>query len=507
MADPPGERFRLRAHGLRKSFGGVEVLHGVDLEATGGRVVALLGENGAGKSTAVKILAGDYTKDAGTITLGDREVDIRSPRDAEDAGIRMIFQEFVDAPELSVAENISLGRLPRRAGLVDWRAVRTAAEAILDQLGVDISPGRMVGDLSVAERQIVEIARALAADARLLILDEPTSALAADEVDNLFRFVRRLRARGVAVIYITHRLDEVTEIADDVLVFRDGEVVAAGPVADFDGHRIVEAMVGTRLEDTIGALDHAAGGGADERPMLEVRGATIPGLFADVGLTVAPGEIVSLFGRLGCGAQELAEALFGLRHLDSGTVTLHGRAGQPRSPWHAIARGIGFLPVDRKTEGILTGLSIAENIAIARWNQVSRSGLLSPRASRGAFERWQKVLRIAAPQGPAQQIDTLSGGNQQKVLLGRWLERGAKLLLLAEPTRGVDVGARAEIYRVLAGLAADGTGILVVSSDIEEVLRISDRVVVLSRGRVSGSFVRGDVDRARLTRAAAMKEA
>lgn len=505
-AAPDG--FRLRATGLRKSFGGVEVLHGVDVEAVGGRVLALLGENGAGKSTAVKLLAGDYTRDGGSISISGRGIDIRSPRDAEAAGIRMIFQEFVDAPELTVAENISLGRLPRRGGLVDWRAARTVARTVLDQLGVDIAVDRPVGDLGVAERQIIEIARALVADARLLVLDEPTSALAAEEVDNLFRFVRRLRDQGVAVVYITHRLDEVAEIADDVLVFRDGDVVAAGPVGEFGQQRIVEAMVGHRLENTIEVLDRTTEtGSADgEAALLEVRAATVAGLFADVDFNVRAGEIVALFGRLGCGAQEVAEALFGLRRLDSGTVAFGDRDGQPRSPWQAIRYGIGYVPVDRKTEGILTGLSIAENIAIARWAEASRAGLLSPRVSRGAFERWRDVLRIAAAQGALQPIDTLSGGNQQKVVLGRWLERGARLLILAEPTRGVDVGARAEIYRVLADLAADGVGILVVSADIEEVLRVSDRVVVLSRGRVAESFVRDDVDRVRLTRAAAMKE-
>lgn len=500
--------YHLAVRGLRKSFGQVEVLHGVDLDARGGRVLALLGENGAGKSTTVKILAGDYVRDAGTITLNGEVVDIRSPRDAESAGVRVIFQEFLDAPDLSVAENISLGRLPNRGGLVDWRATRRRARDILDQLGVDLPLDAPVGRLGVAQRQIVEIGRALAADARLLILDEPTSALAAEEVENLFRFVRRLRDRGVAVIYITHRLDEVAEIADDVIVFRDGNVVASGPVESFDQHALVEAMVGHRLEDTIGDLhEHKPSTASGRRAgLLEVRGASVAGHFTDITLSAYPGEIVSLFGRLGCGALEFVEALFGLRQLDRGTVIVAGRPGQPRDPSAAIRRGIGYLPVDRKSEGLLTGLTAGENISVVDWPRRARFGVLRPRMSAAAFERWQDELRIVAASGPSQPIETLSGGNQQKIMLGRWLEREARVLLLAEPTRGVDVGARAEIYRVLSRLADRGVAIVVVSSDIEEVLRISDRVVVFSRGRVADVVQRKEIDRVRLTRAAAMKE-
>lgn len=496
--------YRLAVRGLRKSFGGVEVLRGVDIDAVGGRVLALLGENGAGKSTTVKILAGDYTRDAGSTTLNGDPLEIRTPRDAEAAGIRVIFQEFLDAPHLSVTENILLGRLPRRGPVIDWAAARRTARTVLDQLGVDLPLDSPVELLGVAERQVVEIARALAADARLLILDEPTSALAAEEVDNLFQFVRRLRQQGVAVIYITHRLDEVAEIADNVVVFRDGSVVASGPVAQFDQHALVEAMVGHRLEETIENLQKETDGAA--QPVLEVSGACLSGHVDDVSLAAYPGEILSLFGRLGCGSLELAEALFGLRRLDGGSMTVAGTAGQPRDPWAAIRRGIGFLPVDRKAHGLLTGLGVGENLAVADWPRKTKYGLLHPRASTAAFQRWRDELRIAAQQGAAQPIETLSGGNQQKIMLGRWLERGAQVLLLAEPTRGVDVGARAEIYRVLMDLADRGVAIVVVSSDIEEVLRISDRIVVFSRGRVSDVLAKGDIDRARLTRSATMKE-
>lgn len=504
MTETGTEPFVLRAEGLRKSFGGIEVLHGVDLEARGGRVLALLGENGAGKSTAIKILAGDYRRDAGRIRVNGDEVKIDMPSEAETVGVKVIFQEFLDAPELTVAENISLGHLTNRFGFVRWSAVQRRAAGVLDELGVDIPVDAEVGTLGVAQRQILEIARALVADARLLVLDEPTSALAAQEVANLFRFIRRLRERGVAIIYITHRLDEVQEIADDVVVFRDGSVVASGPAEEFSSADMVEAMVGQRLSEELSEEER------EERPetgapILQVEGAALSGIVEDVSFEVQGGQIVCLFGRLGCGALEIAEALFGSRPLDAGRVVIAGREGQPVSPAQAIDRGVGFVPVDRKTEGILTGLTVAENLSVATWSMRGLLATVRPGSVAQAFTRWRDTLHIAARQGAAQLVETLSGGNQQKVVLGRWLERESKLLILAEPTRGVDVGARAEIYRVLRELVSTGVGILVVSSDIEEVLRIADQVVVLSRGRVTRRLSRGELDHAALAHAAAMK--
>lgn len=499
---PDSGPLRVAGRGLRKSFGGIEVLHGVDLEAVGGRVLALLGENGAGKSTAVKILAGDYRRDGGEILVNGEPVVIRSPRDASDLGIRVIYQEFSDAPDLTVSENLSLGNLPgNRLGLVDWAAMRRDAEAILDELDIKLDPKAVVGALRVAERQILEIARALAGDARMLILDEPTSALTIEETQTLFSFIRQLKAQGAAVIYITHRLDEVEEIADDVLVFRDGYVVAEGPRSSFTRHDMAEAMVGAKLDETVANLhaDHAEPG----QPMLELRGVTLEPFFENIDLTVRSGEIVSLFGRLGCGSMELAESVFGLKRLDSGDMTVAGVEGQVRSPTAAARRGVGFVPVDRKEEGLLTVLTVAENLSVASWSLLTRMGLLSPKASLKVYERWQDRLAIRGTRGARQVVSTLSGGNQQKVVLGRWLERDSKLLVMAEPTRGVDVGARAEIYRVLRGFADEGLAILVVSSDIEEVLRISDRIMVMSRGVVVAEHPAGGVDRAQLVREAA----
>lgn len=500
--DPPV----IAARGLRKSFGGVEVLHGVDIEARAGRVLALLGENGAGKSTTVKILVGDYRADAGQIHIDGQPTRIETPADGEAAGVRVIYQEFMDAPDLTVAENILLGHWPTSRGVVRWSEIRRRAGEVIDELGVNMDLDAEVGTLGVAERQIVEIARSLVNEARVLILDEPTSALAAEEVESLFSFVRRLRDQGVAIIYITHRLDEVEEIGDDILIFRDGHVVAHGEVAEFDRQAIVHAMVGEELKEEIEEFRATAAGERESEVALSIRGASIRGTVSDVDVDVHRGEIVALFGRLGCGATELAEAVFGVRPLDAGHMALNGQRLHPRSPADAIDAGIGFVPVDRKTQGLLTGLSVSENLAVSRWGRGAALSLVRPSGVAEAFGRWQDTLSIRAPQGAQQPIDTLSGGNQQKVMLGRWLERAAEVLVLAEPTRGVDVGARAEIYRVLHELAGDGAAILVVSSDLDEVLRIADRVVVFSRGKVSGEYRRSDgLDRPTLVHAAAMK--
>ena len=495
--------FHLEARGLRKSFGGVEVLHAVDLTVKGGTVLAVLGENGAGKSTAIKIISGAYVPDEGQLTIDGADVRILTPRDGQMYGIRTIYQEMMNAPSLSVYENIFLGHLPSRGGVVNWKEARARATAILSDLGVDINPLSEVVDLSVAEHQIVEIARALVANARLLIFDEPTSALSPDEVDHLFDLIRRLREEGVAVIYITHKLNEVPEIADELVVFRDGYLVAQGPIADFPRDRIVEAMTGEALKDFT-HHEHVRVEARLEAPALKVTGATLPPLFMGVDLEVHKGEIVGLFGRLGCGSLELGEALFGLRPLASGQVVVQGVEGQPSGPAQAKKRGLGFVPVDRKTQGLFSVLSAGENLTVAAWSALARpGGILFPSTMAARFDVWQEKLTIRAAGGAQQEIGTLSGGNQQKVILGRWLENNSAILVLAEPTRGVDVGARAEIYEVLDSLADQGMALLVISTDAEEILRIADRIVVMSDGRVTDTMPRSEASLARLATSAA----
>ena len=473
----------LSARGVRKSFGGVEVLHGVDLDAAEGSILALLGENGAGKSTLVKILAGDYQPDEAAIEIGGRAFDHVTPITARSAGVRMIYQEFQDAPSLTVAENISLGRLPASHGIVDWRAIRERAVRVLEQMGVDLDPRAVVGSLGVGERQVVEIARALSDEARVLILDEPSAALSQQEVDRLFEFLRRLRDHGAAIIYITHRLDEVHAISDRVQVLRDGSVAALGETKSFDRRSLVEAMIGRAAGDVArpGPRTWELGSG----PVLELKAATAARAFEHVDLKVLPGEIVALYGKLGSGSMEVGEAAFGLRRLESGSIVVAGRPAGAKGPADAIGRGVGFVPADRKRAAIFAIRSVAENVAAPSWRRLARWGfLITARREARAYRRWHKELSIRSRNDPGQPIGTLSGGNQQKVVLARWLERGTPLLVLVEPTRGVDVGARAELYRSMRELAASGVGMLVSTSDYEEVVQVADRATVMARGKV-----------------------
>ncbi len=492
--------FELKARRIRKSFGGVEVLHGVDLDAVGGSVLALLGENGAGKSTMVKIIAGDYQADAGEIIVDGTSYGVLTPRQARDLGVAIIFQEFQDASTLSVAENISLGRIPNARGFVNWRAMNRRAKEILDQLGVDIDPGRTVGSLRVGERQIVEIARSLSGSARLLILDEPTAALSHHEAQVLFEFIRRLRDQGVAIIYITHRLDEVTEVADRVQVLRDGSTSLLKPVAESDRREMIEAMIGRRMAEV--GRPAPSGTQIVGQPVIRWSGASSGSAFHDVSLEVRSGEVVALFGKLGSGAADVGETAFGIRELDGGTLEVQGRVSTFQGPTDAISHGVGFLPADRKAGGAFLVRPVAENVAIANWPNLSTMGVLSDRTEAKAFQRWRDKLTIRSRNDPKQRMGTLSGGNQQKVLLARWLERDSRALVLIEPTRGVDVGAREDIYRSLRDLAAQGVAVLVITSDYEEVVQVADRCYVMARGRMAAQLEGEEIMTSRLLAAA-----
>lgn len=474
--------FELKTRQIRKSFGGVEVLHGVDLDAVGGSVLALLGENGAGKSTLVKIIAGDYQADGGEVIVDGKSYTTLEPRQARDLGVAIIFQEFQDASTLSVAENISLGRIPNKRGVVNWREMNRRAKKILDELEVDIDPGATVGNLRVGERQIVEIARSLSASARLLILDEPTAALSQHEADILFGFIRRLKEQGVAIIYITHRLDEVTTIADRVQVLRDGDTSLVAIVAETDRAAMIEAMIGRRMADVQrpGKPSHGLG----LQPILAWKGASSGQAFNDISLEVLPGEVVALFGKLGSGAAEVGESAFGERRLSAGELRVDGELVDFENPTQAINKGVGFLPADRKAGGAFLIRPVAENVAAANWPKMSTLGWLSARKEARAFARWRDRLAIKSRNDPRQSMGTLSGGNQQKVLLARWLERESKALILIEPTRGVDVGAREDIYRSLRELATSGVAVLAITSDYEEAVQVADRALVMAKGEI-----------------------
>ena len=473
----------LSARNVRKSFGGVEVLHGVGLDATAGSILALLGENGAGKSTLVRILSGDYTPDVAEITVDGRSYSHLTLATARAAGIRMIHQEFPDAPTLTVAENIWMGRLPTRAGLVRWREARKGAQAVLDQIGVTIDVKAPVGSLRVGERQVVEIAKALSDRARILILDEPTAALSQQEADRLFDFLRRLRDQGAAIIYITHRLDEVQALSDQVVILRDGNVSARGATNQYDRQALVTAMIGRKAADVV--RPPARSWALGRQPAVELDQASAEARFADVSLRVHPGEIVALYGKLGAGSADVAEAIFGLRKLSSGSISVEGSKRAPTGPVRAIRRGVGFVPADRKQDAILPVRPVAENVAVSSWWRLAHLRLLISRGAEArAYRRWHDALSIRSRNDPLQLVSTLSGGNQQKVVLARWLERGSPLLVMVEPTRGVDVGARGDLYESMRELAAHGVGILISTADHEEVVQVADRALCMARGRV-----------------------
>jgi ribose transport system ATP-binding protein len=472
----------LSTRSVRKSFGGVEVLHGVDLDAVGGSVLALVGENGAGKSTLVKIIAGDLEPDSGSIEIGDQQFRSLDPLHARQIGIRIILQELSDAPELTIAENVVMGRWPKKRRVVDWRATREMARRALDALGVDLDVDTPVAALRIGERQAVEIARALSDEARCLILDEPTAALAAREVEALFEAVDRLRERGVAVIYITHRLDEVGRIADRVQVLRDGDTVVTAPASELSRADLVSAMVGRRMEE----VDRPERVEVDreQAPILRFARATSAKSFRDVDLEVYPGEVVALYGKVGSGNSAVLEAAFGLGSLEEGVIEVNGKQVSHPTVRMAIEGGIGLLPGDRKREGAFMTLSVASNLCAPSWPQLARAGLITAKREASVFRRWRETLKIQSRDDPSQLIGTLSGGNQQKVMLGRWLERDSRILLLIEPTRGVDVGARRDIYRSVREIARQGVGVLVATSDAEEVIQLADRAVVMDRGSV-----------------------
>lgn len=489
---PVGAETILQAEGVQKRYGGVHALRGVRFDVYPGEVHALVGENGSGKSTLLKILSGQLAPDSGRIALGDRPVTFRSATDALRQGIAMVTQETTLAPDLSIAENVFLGhRMARRLGLIDWRRTQRRAQEALARLGLDLNPSLPVRRLRPDQQQMVEIARALSTNARVLILDEPTSSLTDDEVEALFRIVRRLGDDGVATIFVSHRLNEIFAVADRITVLRDGHNVGGGAAAEFDRPKLIQLMVGRALEDT-----QAPDGAGDVRSdaVLRVRGLSLEGAFAEVDLDVAPGEIVGLAGLVGAGRSELLESLFGL-HRAHGSIEVDGRRVAYRNPRQAIRGGVAFVPADRKLQGLVLEMSVRENLMMASTSGLARLRYPSPARELAVTRSAIAELRIRAhsPRAPA---STLSGGNQQKVVLGKWLTTKPRILMLDEPTRGVDVGAKAEIYRLLFDAARRGIGVLVSSSEIPELLTLCDRILVMFRGRVAASLSREEATEA-----------
>jgi ABC-type sugar transport system ATPase subunit len=503
----------LQMQEIEKSFFGVRVLKDVNFDLFGGEVHALLGENGAGKSTLIKILNGDYRRDGGQIRIEGRPVSIDSPRDAERHGIRMIYQELHYAPELSVTENLLLGHLPARRGalgglLVDWKAAHALAQQSLAMLDIAIDPRTPMRKLSAVEREIVEIAKALTAKARILVMDEPTAALTPHEVDRLFGIVQSLRNQGVAIIYISHRLDEIFQIAQRATVLRDGALVGTRVVAGLSKQELVRMMVGRDIGEgwARAATSGRQGAKPDRRPMLEVAGVTQQRAFHDVTLQVYPGEIVGVFGLLGAGHVHLTRAIYGAEPIDAGSIRVDGQPVVVRSPRDGRRSGIGLVPVDRKVQGLVLDRSVKENITLSNWQALASAGFFKRGEEKAHVTAWIDRLGIRMAGGMDVRTRLLSGGNQQKVVLARWMEAGVKVLLLNEPTWGVDIGARFDIYDQLEALAGQGLAILMVSSDIQEVLAVSHRILTIYRGRLTAEFAQAEATQEKLLHAASVVE-
>jgi rhamnose transport system ATP-binding protein len=479
-AEPP----RVELHGISKRFGATAALTDVSMDLRSGEIHALVGENGAGKSTLVKILAGVHQPDAGNILLDGTPALIHGPAQSRALGIAVVHQEPRLFPDLSVAENVFIGHAPSGlAGSINWRAMRTAAQALFAELDVEFDVGAPVRGLSMADQQLIEIAKALSVEARALILDEPTASLSAHEVERLFTIVRRLRDRGVAIMFVSHRLDEVFALCDRATVFRDGRHVVTANTSDLSTADLIRHMVGRtvslfpKLENPIGDV------------LLEVTGLTRVGVFRDISFSVRAGEIVGLAGLVGAGRSEVARVLFGLDRRDSGEVRIDGKLVDFAAPSAAMTEGVAYLPEDRHQEGLVLDFTIAQNVTLPILPRLFPRLLL-----RGATE--SKVATDNTRQlsvrmtGVDQEVGALSGGNQQKVVLAKWLATGPRILILDEPTRGIDIGAKVEVHRIIAELAASGLAIILISSDLPEVLAMSDRIVVLHEGRITAEIPR-----------------
>ena len=479
-----------------KAFAGVHALTDVSLDLYAGEAHALVGENGAGKSTLVKILGGVHQPEVGTLLMDGHEIVLAGTAAARETGIAVIYQEPTLFPDLSVAENVFIGRQPLRSGRrIDYRAMETEVKRIFERLGVQMDPDRIARGLSIAEQQLVEIAKALSSDAKVLIMDEPTAALSPVEVQRLFRIAETLRAEGAAVLFISHRLEEVFALCQRVTILRDGKLVMSQKLEGLTGDDLVRGMVGRDLL----AREHEAHNPGET--VLEVDRLTREGVFIDISFEVRAGEVIALAGLVGAGRSEVARAIFGIDRYDAGSVRVCGERLRTGSPTAAMAAGLGFVPEDRRQHGLVMDFSTADNIALASLRRLRRHGLLFASTERRFSMDWAKRLqvkygRISNP------VSSLSGGNQQKVVLAKWLSRQPRLLIVDEPTRGIDVGTKAEVHRLLSSLASEGVAVLMISSELPEVLSVADRIIVMREGRLVSSLTHDEASEERIISAA-----
>ena len=488
---------RLTLDQAAKAFGAVQALADASIELFPGEAHALVGENGAGKSTLVKILAGVYQPDSGTLAIDGQPVILNGPNAAREAGISIIYQEPTLFPDLTVAENIFMGRQPLRAGRrIDRPAMNLSAGEIFTRLGVALDPQRIARGLSVADQQIVEIAKALSSNSNVLVMDEPTAALTTVEVERLFEVIRALRREGAAVLFISHRLEEVFASCQRVTIMRDGHFVRSAPVEDITMDEIIRSMVGRDLDMLYPKTAAVVG-----EVVLEVDQLSREGVLYDISFSVRRGEIVALAGLVGAGRSEVARAIFGIDRRSAGVVTVRGKVLSNGSPLASMAAGVALVPEDRRQQGLVMDLGIDRNVALASLGQLSRFGLISRTRERDLAATWASRLQLKFGR-LKNAVSTLSGGNQQKVVLGKWLARDPSLLIIDEPTRGIDVGTKAEVHRILDGLVADGLGVLMISSELPEVLGMADRILVMREGRITAELSRDEADEDSVMRAA-----
>jgi ABC-type sugar transport system ATPase subunit len=467
----------LEVSGITKAFAGVRAVDGLDLTVHSGEIVALVGENGAGKSTMIKMVSGEYAPDAGDIRFLGRPVAFRGPLEARDAGIAVIHQELQLVPQMSVAENMVLGRWPKRQGTVDFDLARKIAADVLPTIGFHLPVDLPVESLSTGQQQLVEVGRALAFQSKLLILDEPTASLSNSESERLMTLVLELRNRGLGILYVSHRMEEIFRLADRITIVRDGHLVGTRPKAELDHDTVVAMMVGDQRSLQVERRRSPG------EMLLRTRGLTRHGVFSDISIEVRRGEVVGLAGLVGAGRTDVARCLFGVERPDAGTIEVAGEEVSVGTPREAIAHGFALVPEDRKGQGLVLIGSVADNLIMSAQGRVSRGGVVSRTAVKEMVARYVRKLGIRLA-SPDQAVETLSGGNQQKVVLGRWLATHPKLMILDEPTRGVDVGAKAEIHRVIETLVSKGMGVLLISSELPELMATSDRVYVMRAGRI-----------------------
>ena len=479
--------------GIDKSFGTNQVLKNAGFLLKDGEVHALMGENGAGKSTLMKILTGVYTRDAGTVLVDGKEVVYKNPQEAEKAGIVFIYQELNVLFDLTVEENLFMGKeITKGFGVCDKKAMRKKAQEIMGRMGVNIPVTAQMSDLSVGQQQMVEICKALMVDAKVLIMDEPTAALTQSETEVLFEVIKSLRAKGVSIVYISHRMEEIFELCDRITVLRDGTYIDTKYIKDINMDDIVQMMIGRTIGERFPKRDVQIG-----KEVIRVEGLTSGKLFKKVNFSVKAGEVLGVSGLMGAGRTEIMQAIFGNIPVESGKIYIDGKEVTIKNPRQAIAAGIGFITEDRKTEGLLLEKSIAENIEIVNLKKVSKNSVISMAKQKALVKKGIEEFRIKCF-GPDHECNNLSGGNQQKVVLAKWIYTDPKILILDEPTRGVDIGAKKEIYSVINDLAAKGVAVIMVSSELPEVLGMSDRIMVVHEGKVTGIVEASEVDQAKV---------